>query len=136
MPERQAIQREAKAKSDFLAQIDDLTTKQDDYVYFAGTELRKFGPLEARYRRITEQMHAALAREQAIYGGGRASLARGQINLAINQAEMQLNQLHNSVKAASARVHAATERLTEELGHRCVRVRRCARRISGPSRCS
>ena len=39
-------------------------------------------------------MQGGLARQQSIYGGGQAAVARGQITVALNQAAIEANQIH------------------------------------------
>ena len=58
--------------------------------------LPKIAAINERYRFITERMRSGLARERSIYGGGRASVARGQFSGAIDQADGAANQLRIS----------------------------------------
>lgn len=57
-----------------------------------------FFPYEQRYRSITQQMQAALAKQQSIPRFIQTP-QRGQIDTAINQASMETNQIHGSVKS-------------------------------------
>jgi len=65
-------------------------------------ELAKFAPIEQRYRTITELMRGAVSRQQSIYGGDRAFVARSQIANAVNQAGGEADQLHASVQSSYA----------------------------------
>jgi hypothetical protein len=60
----------------------------------ADAMLPKFVPVEQQWRANTEHMRGGLARQQSIYGGGQAAVARGQITVALNQAAIQANQIH------------------------------------------
>ena len=64
----------------------------------AESDLPKFLSIEQKYRAVTDWMQGALAREQSIFGGGQASVARNQISVAINQAKVQGEQLHATVQ--------------------------------------
>jgi hypothetical protein len=57
-----------------------------------------FVPYEQRYRSTTQQMQAALGRQQSIPRFIQTP-RRGQIGTAINQASIETNQIHESVKS-------------------------------------
>ncbi len=101
--EQQDIQREASDLSALLARIERLVRSQDDYVRRADIESTKFAPTENRYHSVIQRMRAAMAREQAIQGGGTASLERGRIAGAIRQANASILQLHSSALIAVPR---------------------------------
>lgn len=97
---QEASQRQAKFAADLLAKLKNLTDLMSAFTAKADVELPKFEPVEQAYRDITRRMRDALAREQSIYGGWQAAVARGQISVAINQAAIQANQLHINVQSA------------------------------------
>ncbi len=99
---RQEIaQRQVKAEADLLAQLQHLMQQMVGFIAKAEAILPNFAPVERRYRDITQGMRGALAREESIYGGGQASVARGQLSVAINQAAVQANQIHISVGSSN-----------------------------------
>lgn len=102
---------EAKVQADQLVRLNELTKNMLAYSSVADAQLEKFPPIEQRYRAITEWMNAALSRQQSIYGGGQASLARGQMRLAINQAGMEGAQLHSGLQVANQDVGARIQAL-------------------------
>jgi hypothetical protein len=97
---QQAVQRDMKIAADQLAGLRRLSDRMTAFAAKADAMLPKFAPVEQRYRDITRRMRRALAREQSIYGGGQASVARGQISVAINQAAIEGSQLHDSVQSS------------------------------------
>jgi len=78
--------RRAKAQADLLTLVKNLTQKMTTFSATTDGALRKFAPVEERYKAITEWMRAAHARQRSIYGDGQASVARSQIGVSINQA--------------------------------------------------
>jgi len=95
--QQEAARRQAQIEADQLANVQSLTQRMIAFTTKADTTLPTFSPVEQRYHDITQHMRGALAREQSIYGGGQASVARGQISVAINQAAIQANQIHIGV---------------------------------------
>ncbi len=91
---QEAAQRQAKIEADQLANLQSLTQRMITFTTKADAALPKFARVEQRYHNITQRMRGALAREQSIYGGGQASVARDQISVAINQAAIEANQFH------------------------------------------
>lgn len=113
---------EARAEADRLTGLTDLTANMLAYSAAADAQLKKFPPIEQRYRALTEWMSAALGRQQSIFGGGQARLARGQVGLEINNAGMEGAQLHNGIQSADQEMGAKLQPLlksTGELGPRC-----------------
>lgn len=96
----QAAEQRARIAAAQLANFRSLTNRMSVFVTGANAMLQKFAPAEERYQYITAYMRGALAREQSIYGGGQASVARGQMSVAINQASIQANQIHIGVQSS------------------------------------
>src|SRR5271166_17106 len=91
---QQVAEKEAKLEADRLSKLQNLTGRLIAFNTKADQMLPKFGPVEQQWRAITERMRGGLAREQSIYGGGQAAVARGQITVALNQAAIEANQIH------------------------------------------
>jgi uncharacterized protein (DUF2147 family) len=92
---------QAGARTDELTHLSELTTKMIASSASADAQLDKFPPIELRYRTITQLMSGALVRQQLIYGGGQASVARSQVGVAINQAGVEAEQLHVALQDAN-----------------------------------
>jgi hypothetical protein len=97
---QQVVQHDIKIAADQLTGLKGLGDRMIAFAAKADALLPKFAPVEQRYRDITRRMRGALAREQSIYGDGRASVARGQISVAINQTAIEGSQLHDSVQSS------------------------------------
>ena len=97
---------EARAQAERLARLNEFTKNMLTYSEAAGAQLAKFPPIEHRYHALTEWMTAALTRQQLIFGGGQASLARGEVGLAINQAGMEAAQLHSGLQGSSQEINS------------------------------
>ncbi len=97
---------EARAHADQSSRLSELTKNMLIYSTEADAQLVKFAPIEERFRAITKWMDQALERQKLIYGGGQASLARGQVRLAINQASMAALQLHSGLQSANQDIGA------------------------------
>ena len=91
---QQAAEKEAKLEADRLAKLQNLSARMVAFNTKADQMLPKFGPVEQQWRAITEKMRGGLARQQSVYGGGQAAVARGQITVALNQAAIEANQIH------------------------------------------
>ena len=96
----QAGQRQAQIEATQIANLQHLTERLSAFTAKADATLPKFAPIKDRYRYITQRMHAALAREEMLYGNGQASVARGQISVAINQASVGANQFQMGVRSS------------------------------------
>ena len=96
----EAAQRQAQIEATQIANLQHLTERLSAFTAKADATLPKFAPIEDRYRYITQRMHAALAREEMLYGNGQASVARGQISVAINQASVGANQFQMGVRSS------------------------------------
>ena len=104
----------ARVESEQIAHLNGMATKMlSSQTAFQG-ELPKFPPIEQQYRTVTEWMRAALTREQLIFGGGQASVARSQVAVSINQAKIQGEQLHASVQSTGQNVRATLEPLLKD----------------------
>jgi hypothetical protein len=82
-----------------------------------------FTPFDAQIA-LAEGLHAraTVIRQQSIYGGGQASVARSQVGIAINQASIEAEQLHDSLLASSRDIAAKIEPLVKDaagFGQRC-----------------
>ncbi len=97
---QQVAQHDIKIAADQLVELKGLSDRMIAFATKADALLPKFAPAEQRYRDITRRIRGALAREQSIYGGGQASVARGQISVAINQTAIEGSQLHDSVQSS------------------------------------
>lgn len=108
----------AKAQEDLLKRIRDFKDKVNHYsTRVEQTRARLVAsPYERRYRQVTEWMGAAHNRQTAIYGGGQASVARGQIGIAINQAAIQAEQFHRETASAWQSVQAEHDLLAKSGG--------------------
>jgi hypothetical protein len=105
---------EVRVTGEQIAHLNGLTTKMlSSSTAFQG-ELPKFPPIEQRYRAVTEWMRAAFAREQLIFGGGQAAVARSQISISINQAKVQGDQLHADVQGAGQKIRVTLEPLLKD----------------------
>ena len=104
---------EARAQADQLSRLSELVKSMLAYAVAVDAQLAKFPPIESRYRSISELMSNALARQRSIYGGGQASVARGQIDVAINQAANEAEQLHANMKDANRDIGAKTQSLVK-----------------------
>jgi hypothetical protein len=105
---------EARARTDQLAHLGDLTMRIIASSAGADAQLGKFPPIEQRYRAITQSMSVALARQQSIYGDGQASVARSQVGVAINQASIEAEQLHISLQSADQDIGGKVQRLAND----------------------
>jgi hypothetical protein len=103
-----------RVRTDQLAHVNALTNKLIKAAASANVQLSKFPPIEQRYRAISELMRSALARQQAIYGGGQASVARSQVAVAINQASVEAEQLQISLQGANKEIGAQVELLIKD----------------------
>lgn len=104
-----------RAHAEELAHLDDLKKKLIASSTEADAQLAKFPPIEQRYRRITEWMNAALARQRSIYGAGQASVARSQVGVAINQASIETEQLHGSLQGANQDIGTKIQPLIKDI---------------------
>jgi hypothetical protein len=91
---QQAAEKQAKLESDRLSKLQNLTSRLIAFNTKADQMLPKFAPTEQQWRTITEKMRGGLARQQSIYGGGQAAVARSQLTVALNQAAIEANQIH------------------------------------------
>ncbi len=114
--EQQDIQREASDLGALLARIERLVRSQDDYVRRADIESTKLASTANRYHSVIQRMRAAMAREQAIQGGGPASLERGQIAGAIRQVNVAMLQPHSSALIAYSQYRSVTAKLEMAVG--------------------
>lgn len=83
---------------DYTSQVSKLIVTQKRFVVEVGINTPKLLDVRDRYKRITYAMRANLGREQAVYGDGQASLARGQLSVVINQQKVAATQLHLQVQ--------------------------------------
>jgi hypothetical protein len=91
---------EAAAKASLLARLEKLTQDMATNSGAIEAQMTKFPPIEQRFRAITGMMNTALAKERSIFGGGQASVTRGQIGVAINQGGVEAEQLYQSLQTA------------------------------------
>lgn len=112
--QQEAARRRANIEAEQLANLKSLTQQMTVFTAKADAGLPKFAPVEQRYHDITQHMRSDLAREQSIYGSGRASVARGQISVAINQAAIQANQIHIGVGSSYQTFESDSGQLNRE----------------------
>jgi hypothetical protein len=91
---QQAAEKQTKLEADRLSRLQKLTGRMIAFNTKADGVLPKFAPVEQQWHTITEKMRGGLARQQSVYGGGQAAVARGQITVALNQAAIEANQIH------------------------------------------
>jgi DNA repair ATPase RecN len=114
---RAQLSNATRALEQAVSRVEGLIKKMTAVSAQLPAELAKFAPIEQRYRTITELMRGAVNRQQSIYGGDRAFVARSQIAGAVNQASGEAEQLHGSVQSSYAdfdvKASAASRELVE-----------------------
>lgn len=78
----------------YTSQVSRLVATQQRFGAEVEANIPKLLDMPVGYGRITAAMRINLRREQAIPGGGQASLARGQLSVVINQQKVAANQIH------------------------------------------
>lgn len=112
---QEAAERQARMAAERLERLENIAHQLDNYSAHIDGELPKFAPLEQQYRMITERMRGGLAREESIYGGGQAAVARSQLSVAITQAAIQTGQLHIQVQSARQTMAAKLQEMTQAI---------------------
>lgn len=77
-------------------------------------ELKKFSPIERRFRDQTLLMATALRKQQAIARVDETAVMRGQVGVAINQAGVAFNQWHTELQASATQLQSKLEKLNKE----------------------
>lgn len=97
---QQAAEKQEKLEADRLSRLENLANRMIAFNTKADGMLPKFAPVDQQWRGITEKMRGGLARQQSIYRGGTAAVARGQIIVALSQAAIEANQIHINVQTS------------------------------------
>lgn len=126
---QQAAERQARLEADRLFKLQNLTNRLIAFNTKSDQMLPKFDPVEQRWRAITEKMRVGLARQQSIYGGGQAAVARGQITVALNQAAIEANSLHINAQGS----HQTFDFNSGQLAHEAADVNGWCQRTMPPS---
>jgi hypothetical protein len=85
-------------------------------------ELKKFSPIERRFRDQTVLMAKALRKQQEIVRVDETAVMRGQVGVAINQAGVAFNQWHDELQASATQLQSKLGKLSKEaadLADRC-----------------
>lgn len=93
--QRNAQQRAFEAQRSFVAEIDQLIGRMEQFDSQADVHLGRFPGAEKGYEAITARIAAYVARERQLAGNQNASVMRGQLVVAANQASIQTEQMHN-----------------------------------------
>lgn len=86
--------RELETLKGFVAEIDRLMSRMEQFEAEADRHLSKFPGAEDSYQRITAEMARDVARERQLAGDPNASVTRGQLSVAATQASIQTEQMH------------------------------------------
>lgn len=109
-----ARQENERILNDFIAMVDQLVNKMQNFTSEADVHLGSFPGAEDRYRAITAKMTEYVNRERQLSGDPSAGVARGQLDLAANQASIDTDQLHNSAQSLRASFESNIQPLTGE----------------------
>ena len=90
----QSRQRTEQAQKNFVAQIDQLITKTQQFDSAADVHLSRFTNAEKRYEATTAKMNGYVERERQLAGNANAFVARTQLAVDANQASIDTSQLH------------------------------------------
>jgi hypothetical protein len=88
-------QRTVQAQKNFVAQIDQLITKMQQFDSAADVHLGRFPNAEKGYQAITAKMNGYVERERQLAGNPNASNTRYQLSNAATQASFVTDQVHN-----------------------------------------
>jgi hypothetical protein len=84
-----------EAERQFVAKIDRLIGRMQQFNSQADVHLRRFPSAEKAYEGITAKVGAYVARERQLAGNPNAEVTHGQLSVAANQASMQTEQMHS-----------------------------------------
>jgi hypothetical protein len=87
--------RTLEAERQFVAEVDRLIGRMQEFDSQADVHLGRFPGAEKAYEGITTKMGAYVERERQLAGNPNAAVARGQLSVAANQAAIQTEQMHN-----------------------------------------
>jgi hypothetical protein len=88
-------ERAEQAQKNFVAQIDQLITKMQQFDSAADVHLGRFPNVEKSYQAITAKMNGYVERERQLAGNPNASNTRHQLSNAATQASFVTDQVHN-----------------------------------------
>jgi len=87
--------RTLEAQRKYVAEIDLLVGRMQQFDSQADVHLGRFPAAEKGYEGITAKVAAYVARERQLAGNPNGAAARGQLSVAANQASIQTEQMHN-----------------------------------------
>ena len=90
----QAQLRTLEAARQFVAEVDRLIGRMQQFDLQADVHLGRFPSVEKAYEAITARVSEYVARERHLAGNPNAAVARGQLSVAANQASIHTDQMH------------------------------------------
>lgn len=118
----QSQQRTLEAQQEFVAKIDQLTRKMQQFDSAADVHLGRFPGAEKAYEGITAKVAGYVARERQLAGNPNASVTRGQLSVAASQTSIQTEQMHNQGETLQSSLETDVKPLVDEsatLEQRC-----------------
>jgi hypothetical protein len=106
--------RTLEAQQRFVAEIDRLIGKMQQFDSQAEIHLARFPGAEKGYEGITARVAAFVARERQLAGNPNAAVARGQLSVAANQATIQTEQMHNQGEALQSSLETEVKPMADE----------------------
>ena len=106
--------RTLEAQRTFVAEIDRVIGRMQQFDLQADIHLGRFPGAEKGYEGITARVAAYVAQERQLAGNPNAAVTRGQLSVGANQSSIQTEQMHNQGEALQSSLETEVKPLADE----------------------
>lgn len=110
----EARQRTFQSQRSFVAGVDSLIQRMEQFDSAADVHLGRFPNAERGYAAVTAKVTEYVARERRLAGNPNASVARGQLSVAANQAAIMTEQMHNQTVSLESSMEGTIKPLADQ----------------------
>lgn len=111
----QAKQQVDQAQRNFLATIDQLISRMQQFDLAADVHLNRFPGAEKGYQAITAKVAQDVFREHELVGNPNASVTRSQLSVAATQASFLTDQMHYQTQSLESSLQGNVKPIADEL---------------------